>query len=150
MGPIHSWGGMCWESLMLCLAPFPSSVTNMSWVCNMAGEFWWGLEVNVNMLFFSEWSHSPQKQLRCLLLQEALMSFTPVWITYVAPTSTPSSQTTFSTVIHNITSRLLYACLHPWSLSSQHLWLPHTKYSDLLLIDCLNQGMKKYLFSKIT
>ena len=57
--------------------------------------FWWGLEVKVNMLFFSEWSHSPQKQLRCLLLQEALMSFTPVWITYVAATSTPSPKQFF-------------------------------------------------------
>lgn len=87
------------------------------------------------LFFLNVLPHSPQMHFRCPLLQEALLSFISVWITYATAIPNSSSQIAPSTVIHNITPRPLHACLHLWSLSPQHLWLPHKKHSDLWLTD---------------
>lgn len=92
--------------------------------------FWWGLEVKVNMLFFSEWSHSPQKQLNCLLLQGSLNEFHSS-LDYICCHLNPSPKQLFL-LLYTLHLDYCMPASHPWSLSPQPLWLPHNKYSRFI------------------
>ena len=88
--------------------------------------------------------HFPQMQLRCLLLQETLLSFTSAWIMCATTIPTTSSQKAHFAIIYSITPRLLPSFSH--DLKSRSILDCHTGSTQIWLTERLNQGMKKQFF----